>query len=52
MDKHYISEEAFEKIFLFIPPKSDWKVQRDVDYGLYKERPLVGSFFSKESISR
>jgi transposase len=30
-----------------IPPRSNRKVQRDVDYYLYKERHLIECFFSK-----
>jgi transposase len=51
-DKAFDSDEFINQIVSqncnpVIPPRSNRKVQRDVDYHLYKERHLVECFFSK-----
>ena len=51
-DKAFDSDEFINQVISqncipVIPPKSNRKVQRDVDYYLYKERHLVECFFSK-----
>lgn len=51
-DKAYDCDAFLEQIeaqdcIQVIPPKKNRKVQRDVDYALYKERHLVECFFGK-----
>jgi len=51
-DKAFDCDEFIQKIesqqcVPIIPPRSNRKVQREVDYALYKERHLIECFFSK-----
>ena len=43
----FLGQIVSQKCVPVIPPRSNRKVQRDVDYYLYKERHLIECFFSK-----
>jgi putative transposase len=44
---HLIDAIAQNKAQAVIPPRSCWKIQRDYDKELYKERNLIERFFNK-----